>query len=130
MCVATQTDDEGTASKFAQEESDSEDDARAAEKKSIPTDEPDAAADDREDEEQALENERQRKSAELDLFAVCAELGEMAEEYDPDTDSMKPTFTRGEDCLECVRQISRYDCPQISCFVLVAQWRLHLHFRA
>ena len=31
----------------------------------------------------------------------------MGTEYDVETDAMKETFTRGEDCLECVRQISR-----------------------
>ena len=40
---------------------------------------PDAnAAGDGDDDELALENEKQRRSAELDLFAVCAELGRWA----------------------------------------------------
>jgi hypothetical protein len=58
--------------------------------------------------QEKVEDARKRRVAELDLFAVCAELGEVGEEYNPETDSMTETFTRGEDCLECVRQISRY----------------------
>jgi hypothetical protein len=33
--------------------------------------------------------------------------GEVGEEYCPEIDGMKETFTRGEDCLECVRQLLR-----------------------
>jgi hypothetical protein len=57
--------------------------------------------------QERAEDARKRRIAELDLFAVCAELGEVGEEYNPETDTMTETFTRGEDCLECVRQISR-----------------------
>lgn len=50
---------------------------------------------------------RARRVAEMDVFALCAELGERGQQYDAETDSMVDTFVRGEDCLECLRQLSR-----------------------
>jgi hypothetical protein len=48
-----------------------------------------------------------RRVGEMDLFGLCAELGEKGKQYDAQSDSMLDTFVRGEDCLECIRQISR-----------------------
>ena len=50
---------------------------------------------------------KQRHTAEMDLFALCAELGEKGQQYDAESDAMVETFVRGEDCLECIRQISK-----------------------
>lgn len=62
---------------------------------------------------QAAAEAKERRIASLDLFALCAELGQKGQQFDVESDAMVETFVRGEDCLECIRQIFR--CAEFVC---------------
>lgn len=79
-----------------------------------------------EDAAEAARLEKERRVAQMDLFALCTELGERGQQYDVEADGMVDTFVRGEDCLECLRQISKWalcllraSCPIASLCVCV-----------